>query len=48
MSMFYQPSSKPQFYLFVFTLFLSFTMSFVQGSIFMMFLFIVFRKVNLI
>lgn len=47
-TLFYQPHSKAQFYLFLFVLFLSFTVSFMQGAIYMVVLYFLLRKFNLI
>ena len=48
MSMFYQPDAKKQFYLFLLVLFMSFAVSFIQGAIFIVILYVVFRKFKLI
>jgi hypothetical protein len=47
-TLFYQPPAKAQFYLFLFTLFLSFTVSFIQGAIFLVVLYFFLRKARII
>lgn len=47
-TLFYQPVPKAQFYLFLFTLFLSFTVSFIQGAIYLVVLYFLLRKFNII
>jgi len=48
LSLFFQPSARAQFYIFLFTLFLSFTVSFIQGAIYLVVLYFLLRKVNII
>ena len=47
-TLFYQPESSTQYKLFLFTLFLSFTVNFIQGAIFLIFLYFFLRKARLI
>ncbi len=47
-TLFYQPSPKAQFYLFLFVLILSFTITFIQGSILLVFLYALLRKLKII
>lgn len=47
-TLFYQPNSKAQYYLFLFTLFLSFTVNFIQGAIYLVFLYMFLRFAKLI
>lgn len=47
-TLFYQPASRAQFYLFLFVLFLSFTVSFMQGALYLVVLYFLLRKFNLI
>ncbi|MDH7476320.1 MAG: hypothetical protein QHH09_02505 [Microgenomates group bacterium] len=48
LSIFYQPVPKAQFYLFLFTLFLSFTVNFIQGSIYLVLIYIFLRQFRII
>lgn len=45
---FYQPAGKAQPYLFLFTLFLSFTVNFIQGAIFLVVVYFLLSKFKLI
>ncbi len=45
---FYHPSEKVQYPLFLFTLFLSFTVSFIQGTLYIIALYFLLRKFKLI
>lgn len=45
---FYQPTGKAQLYLFLFTLFLSFTVNFIQGAIFLVVVYFLLNKFRLI
>lgn len=47
-TLFFQPRPKTQLYLFIFTLFLSFTVSFIQGSVYMLVFYFLLRKLNII
>jgi len=47
-TLFFQPRAKTQLYLFLFTLFLSFTVTFIQGAVFMLTFYFILRKVNII
>ncbi|SRR3989339_554208 len=47
-TLFYQPSPKAQHALFLFTLFLSFTVSFIQGSIFLSIFYWLLKKAKII
>lgn len=47
-TLFYQPENSAQFKLFLFTLFLSFTVNFIQGSIFLIFFYFLLRKAKMI
>jgi len=48
LTLFYQPSSKNQHKLFIFTLLLSFTLNFTQGSLLLVFLYFLLRKARFI
>ncbi|PIQ72854.1 hypothetical protein COY13_01060 [Candidatus Roizmanbacteria bacterium CG_4_10_14_0_2_um_filter_36_35] len=45
---FYQPARKSQLFLFLFTLFLSFTVNFIQGAIFLVLVYFLLSKFKLI
>lgn len=45
---FYQPSGRGKYLLFIFTLFLSFTVGFLQGSIFLVFVYLFLKKLKVI
>lgn len=47
-TLFFQPPPKAQFYLFLLTLFLSFTVSFLQGSIYLVVIYYLLKKFNII
>ncbi|MBI3366564.1 hypothetical protein HY041_02980 [Candidatus Roizmanbacteria bacterium] len=47
-TLFFQPPSKAQFYLFLLTLFLSFSIPFIQGSLFLVSLYFLLRKFKII
>lgn len=48
MTLFFDPAARIQLYIFLFTLFLSFTVNFIQGAIFLVVLFFLLRKFELI
>ncbi len=47
-TLFYQPQPKNQYYLFLFTLFLSFTVNFIQGSVLLVALYFILSKFRLL
>ncbi|PJE60932.1 hypothetical protein COU86_01735 [Candidatus Roizmanbacteria bacterium CG10_big_fil_rev_8_21_14_0_10_36_26] len=47
-SLFYQPAPKTQYYLFLLTIFLSFTKEFIQGSVILIFFYFFLRKFKII
>lgn len=47
-TLFFQPSARAQLYLFLFTLFLSFTVSFIQGALYLVVLYFLLRKAKII
>ncbi len=47
-TLFFQPSSRAQFYLFLLTLFLSFSVPFIQGTLFLVTFYFLLRKVRII
>lgn len=47
-TLFFQPKAKSQLFLFIFTLFLSFTVTFIQGSVYLLTFYFLLRKANII
>lgn len=47
LTLFYQPDTSSQYKLFLFTLFLSFTVSFMQGAIFLVLFYFLLRKARI-
>lgn len=47
-TLFHQPSGRAQYYLFLFTLMLSFTVPFMQGALYLVFLYFILRKARVI
>lgn len=47
-TLFYQPSSRAQYYLFLYSLFLSFTVPFIQGALFLEVFYFLLRKLKII
>lgn len=47
-TLFYQPSPRAQYYLFLYTLFLSFTVPFIQGALFLVVFYFLLRKLKMI